>query len=257
MSSFCCRTLRTELQSELSHQQQITPWSAQWRESSPSGLESDPWEERPTAAESLPPRPSQSGDRRHRLRQNDNSGDKYSGLAALGTSMSEAMQSPDRYFDETDSLAAAATAGGGNPPAAAAAMLSLPLDPLFAVSLQEAFGPPLDSSFLELLSTEEILATAIPLDLARQIFEHWRTSLQTRLCAKPDFLEPPPKMVVVASAYEQTNHVVREDLPRTILAPNAVAYYENQDLDRALRESSAMSHSKKVNCLIDRLWILN
>jgi hypothetical protein len=109
----------------------------------------------------------------------------------------------------------------------------------------------LDDTFLQLLTTEEILAAEIPIALARQIFQHWRRSLQARLCAKPDFVEVrggaelPP--VVAAAAGGPGLRATREEMPRTVLAPNAVAYYESQDLDRALRESTAMSEPKKVS----------
>jgi hypothetical protein len=108
----------------------------------------------------------------------------------------------------------------------------------------------LDDNFLQLLSTEEILAAEIPVSLARQIFHHWRRSLQARLCSKPNFVDPPgqepPAGTVAVAAAGGSGGGVCEELPRTVLAPNAVAYYENQDLDRALRASSSLNLPKKV-----------
>jgi hypothetical protein len=160
------------------------------------------------------------------------------GLAALGTAISE--PSPWAASSSESEASSFSMEIVDTAPSESAAALKLPLDPLFAVELQEAFGPPLDASFLQLLSLDEILSVEIPRDLARQLFEAWRLSLQTRLCAKPDFIETAP-----AAAF------VREEGPRTVLAPNAVAYYENRELERVLRESSAaaaaaMSQPKKV-----------
>jgi hypothetical protein len=168
------------------------------------------------------------------------------------------MSAADHYTDvpweEAGPSDAASTTSSSEPDSAYSesptAVMSLAMDPLFAVSLQEAFGPPLDDTFLQLMTTEEILAAEIPIALARQIFQHWRRSLQARLCAKPDFVElrgaeMPAGLVVAAAGTGRP--VMRKELPRTVLAPNAAAYYENQDLDRALRESSAMSQPKKAS----------
>jgi hypothetical protein len=169
--------------------------------------------------------------------------------------MSAADNYNDVLWEEASPADAASTTSNSDVDSSAGesptAVMSLAMDPLFAVSLQEAFGPPLDDTFLQLLTTEEILAAEIPIALARQIFQHWRRSLQARLCAKPDFVEVrggaevPP--VVLAAAGGAGRRATREEMPRTVLAPNAVAYYESQDLDRALRESSAMSEPKKVS----------
>jgi len=106
------------------------------------------------------------------------------------------------------------------------------LDPMFAVSLQEQYGSPVDESLLTFLSTEELLSVPIPAHLALEIFTCWRNSLHSKLGSKPLLSscesrpDPPP-----------TQAEAEDSVPRTVLAPNAVEYYERQSVSAALEAS--------------------
>ena len=113
--------------------------------------------------------------------------------------------------------------------------LSLSMEPLFAVQLQEAFGPPLDDSLLQFLNTEEILSAKIPLSLAYQFFLAWQASLKEYLVSKPDKVEPEPSLGIHSEKH----------FPKNVLAPNAVEYYENKMLDTVLLESANLAQSLK------------
>ena len=118
--------------------------------------------------------------------------------------------------------------------------MSLPLDPLFAVQLQEAFGPPLEDSLLQFLNTDEILKAKIPLSLAHQFFLCWQDSLREYLSSKPDTVET----VDTASSSEKPRS--EAPFPKTVLAPNAVEYYDRKMLDKVINASLNPAAEKKV-----------
>jgi hypothetical protein len=104
------------------------------------------------------------------------------------------------------------------------------LDPIFAVTLQEQFGSPVDDSLLQFLKTGEMLSMDIPISLARQIFTLWQSSLQSVLTNKP-VLETSGNPAAVGQAAAATA------APKTVLAPNAVEHYEKEMLDKAVKAS--------------------
>ena len=113
--------------------------------------------------------------------------------------------------------------------------MTFSMDPLFAVQLQEAFGSPLEDSLLQYLKTDEILTAKIPHSLAHQFFLCWQTSLKEYLSTKPD-----------DATSKQQDMAMEPQCPKTVLAPNAVEYYEKQMLDRVLQQSRESASPKKV-----------
>eukprot|EP00090_Calanus_glacialis_P009513 TRINITY_DN17898_c0_g1_i2.p1 TRINITY_DN17898_c0_g1~~TRINITY_DN17898_c0_g1_i2.p1 ORF type:complete len:706 (-),score=276.50 TRINITY_DN17898_c0_g1_i2:410-2527(-) len=105
------------------------------------------------------------------------------------------------------------------------------LDPIFAVTLQEQFGSPVDDSLLQFLKTGEMLSMDIPISLARQIFTLWQSSLQSVLTNKP-VLEASGN-IGAAGGLAATAPAG----PKTVLAPNAVEHYEKEMLDKAMKAS--------------------
>ena len=89
------------------------------------------------------------------------------------------------------------------------------LDPIFAVTLQEQFGSPVDDSLLQFLKTGEMLSMDIPISLARQIFTLWQRSLQSVLTNKPVLETSGNRGAAGSLAAAATAS------PRTVLAPNA------------------------------------
>jgi len=114
--------------------------------------------------------------------------------------------------------------------------IPMTLDPIFAVTLQEQFGSPVDDSLLQFLKTGELLSLDIPVTMARQLFSLWQLSLQSILTTKPELKVPVP-----APAVSDWGGAGIQVPPKTVLAPNAVEHYEKQMLDKALKNS--MSHN--------------
>jgi len=129
-----------------------------------------------------------------------------------------------------------------------AVSLKMPLDPLFAVSLQEVFGSPLDDSLLQFLDTEDLLTMEIPQSLALHIFSTWQASLQAKLSSKP-VLEnraqknEPPLLADYAEVFPSIQP------PKTVLAPNAVDYYEKEAIEKAV-EASMRTCSKPATRVV-------
>ena len=81
---------------------------------------------------------------------------------------------PDPETSTEDTLSVSSTDSGSQ-------SISMTLDPMFAVGLQEMFGGPVDENMLSSLSTEEVLEVQVPQSLAMQIFFCWRSSLRSKL----------------------------------------------------------------------------
>jgi len=142
--------------------------------------------------------------------------------------------------------------------------VSMALDPIFAVTLQEHFGPPVDDSLLQFLNTGELLSVDIPADLARQLFSLWQRSIQDVLHSKP-ILEtgnhdvfrganqhiPNMQAQTLATGWSLGGRAQAETAqPRTVLAPNAVDYYEKKELEQAVKASIALNNSNKTKPVI-------
>ena len=112
--------------------------------------------------------------------------------------------------------------------------INMNLDPKFAVTLQEHFGELAPPQYLGKLPQEEILSLDISLNLAKVIFTLWQQSVLAKLnddnlvlvnnniSNSPALLPPPLK-----PAWSEP--------PKTVLAPNAVSYYENQMFSQAVQ----------------------
>ena len=107
--------------------------------------------------------------------------------------------------------------------------ISMTLDPMFAVGLQEMFGTPVEEQMLSSLSTEEVLEVQVPQSLAMQIFFCWRNTLRSKLRARKGN-QPIPHGPVPHPASGP-------EAPRTVLAPNAVEYYEGKLVSQAVQAS--------------------
>jgi len=147
--------------------------------------------------------------------------------------------------------------------------VSMQLDPMFAVTLQEMFGPPLDQPFLEMLSPDEILSLPMPVNVAMQVFLAWRNALQNMLRSKPDIPSPPeanspvthpppplpgfPAFQPPPRSPSQSRFPVPRDTssPKTVLAPNARQFYEQQQLNRAM--AASLAPPKKVTRIVDQV----
>jgi len=127
--------------------------------------------------------------------------------------------------------------------------MSLSMDPMFAVQLQEAFGPPLEDSLLQFLNTNEVLTANIPYSLAHQFFSCWQDSLREYLGSKPD-------QKVTKESQEEDTPVAKfgleskPEMPKTVLAPNAVDYYDKKLLEKVLKESRDLALNVKKRPLI-------
>ena len=116
--------------------------------------------------------------------------------------------------------------------------ISMTLDPMFAVGLQEMFGIPVDENMLSSLSTEEVLEVQVPQSLAMQLFFCWRKSLRSKLQSR------------FGGEFSSTNSPVAAPTrsfsePKTVLAPNAVEYYEGKMVTQAVEESLNQEATKK------------
>jgi len=120
--------------------------------------------------------------------------------------------------------------------------IKMSLDPKFAVTLQEHFGELAPPEYLGKLAQEQILNMDISLNLAKVIFTLWQQSVLAKLNdekllvnnnGSPEVARLPPADSAPAPA------------PKTVLAPNAVAYYEHQMFSKACEESkTSMSSSE-------------
>jgi len=120
------------------------------------------------------------------------------------------------------------------------------LDPIFAVTLQEQFGAPMDDSLLQFLKTGELLSLEIPITLARQVFTLWQSSLQSILSNKPVLeVSDNPGAAEWRGAAGSTTAA-----PRTVLAPNAVEHYEKEMLDKAMKASLSNNIPQKAKPII-------
>ena len=111
--------------------------------------------------------------------------------------------------------------------------VKMSLDPMFAVGLQELFGCPVDESLMTFFNTEELLEVQIPQSLAMQIFACWRQNLHTKLSSKP---------ILQSCPSAQSSGLARPGSqptqpPKTVLAPNAVEYYERRMVTDAMEAS--------------------
>ena len=136
------------------------------------------------------------------------------------------------------------------------APVSMTLDPMFAVTLQEKFGSPVDDSLMQFLNTGEVLSLDIPASVAREIFTLWQRSLQNILTTKP-VLQLPGEEGNRSAALGGSGvsdwggggagAVVP---PRTVLAPNAIEHYEKQMLDKAMKASISQNTQRKAKPVI-------
>ena len=101
--------------------------------------------------------------------------------------------------------------------------------PLFAVELQEVFGSPAEAKRLGKLGTSQLLSLEIGFSLAQQIFQVWQQNIEAQLGEVETAL---------AEADQQFPALPGPAAPpRTVLAPNAVEYYDDQLLEQAKKES--------------------
>jgi len=130
------------------------------------------------------------------------------------------------------------------------------LDPMFAVTLQEKFGSPVDDSLLQFLNTGEVLSLDIPASVAREIFTLWQGSLQNILTTKPVLQLPggegsrPGALGGTGVSDWGGGGAGGSVPPRTVLAPNAVEHYEKQMLDKAMKASISQNTPRKAKPVI-------
>ena len=119
--------------------------------------------------------------------------------------------------------------------------ISMTLDPNFAITLQNYFGSPAPPEYLQKLPQDQMLSLDISLNVAKIIFTIWQQNVLSKLndekllhadngadqyfdgINKKDFPEMPQRTTTTAPK------------AKTVLAPNATAYYEKQMLDSALQ----------------------
>ena len=130
---------------------------------------------------------------------------------------------PDPETSTDDTISVSSTDSGSQ-------TISMTLDPMFAVGLQEMFGGPVDENMLSTMSTEEVLEVQVPQSLAMQIFFCWRSSLRSKL--KSRF-----KGECAAANSPVAPSTNRLQEPKTVLAPNAVEYYEGKMVTKAVEAS--------------------
>ena len=138
---------------------------------------------------------------------------------------------PDPETSTEDTLSVSSTDSGSQ-------SISMTLDPMFAVGLQEMFGGPVDENMLSSLSTEEVLEVQVPQSLAMQIFFCWRSSLRSKLKSRFNVDRSAANRTVAPSAN-------RLQEPKTVLAPNAVEYYEGKMVTQAVEASLNQEAMKK------------
>lgn len=147
---------------------------------------------------------------------------------------------------------AASTAGSEDE-----ASIKMTLDPRFAVALQEELGSPVDESLLNFFTTDEFLEVELPHSFAMELFACWRRSLHTKLSSKDVLKSSAEKVGIVDRSVGSLLKDLRAEAgqegapppgalpppareqatPRTVLAPNAVEYYEGRMVERAVEAS--------------------
>ena len=119
--------------------------------------------------------------------------------------------------------------------------ISMTLDPTFAISLQNYFGSPAPPEYLTKLPQDQMLSLDISLNVAKIIFTIWQQNVLAKLNDE--------KILDYNGADQYFNGINNKDFPemvpkstpsnvsqaKTVLAPEARAYYENQMLDSALQ----------------------
>ena len=117
--------------------------------------------------------------------------------------------------------------------------ISMRLDPSFAEALQNYFGSPAPPDYLTKLPQEQMLSLDISLSVAKAIFLIWQQNVLTKLNDdkyivpgnKPDAQKLPD----IPNIATNNTNTVPSAPAKTVLAPNAVAHYENQMLNSALQ----------------------
>ena len=116
--------------------------------------------------------------------------------------------------------------------------INMRLDPSFAESLQNYFGSPAPPDYLTKLPQEQMLSLDISLSVAKAIFLIWQQNVLTKL-NDDKYLVPGNKSDVrdIPNIPDIPTHnaTVPSAPAKTVMAPNAVAYYENQMLNSALQ----------------------
>jgi len=114
--------------------------------------------------------------------------------------------------------------------------IKMSLHPDFAVTLQEHFGEVAPSDYLGKLGQEQILSLDISLNHAKVLFTLWQQSVLAKL--NDDKLLEPETLPATSHMTRISPIPVTNSAPaKTVLAPNAAAYYEDQMLCRAIEES--------------------
>ena len=110
--------------------------------------------------------------------------------------------------------------------------INMSLDPKFAVTLQEHFGELAPPQYLGKLPQEQILSLDISLNLAKVIFTLWQQSVLTKL--NDDNIVLVNNNISSNPTVPPTLKPVWSEPPKTVLAPNAVSYYEDQMISQAV-----------------------
>ena len=116
--------------------------------------------------------------------------------------------------------------------------IKMSLHPTFAVTLQEHFGEVAPQEYLGKLGQDQMLSLDISLNHAKVLFTLWQQSVLAKLnddsLLVSDTLPGPSQMTRISP-------VTNTAPAKTVLAPNAVAYYEEQMLGRAVEESKVQA----------------
>ena len=116
--------------------------------------------------------------------------------------------------------------------------INMRLDPSFAETLQNYFGSPAPPDYLTKLPQEQMLSLDISLNVAKAIFLIWQQNVLTKL-NDDKYLVPGNKSEVrdLPDISDIPTHTanVSSAPAKTVMAPNAVAYYENEMLNSALQ----------------------
>ena len=139
---------------------------------------------------------------------------------------------PDPETNTEDTLSVSSSDSGSQ-------TISMTLDPMFAVGLQEMFGSPVDENMLSSLRTEEVLEVQVPQSLAMQIFFCWRSSLRSKLNSR---FKGDSSSAANSPVIPPANRLQE---PKTVLAPNAVEYYEGKMVTQAVEASLNQEAMKK------------
>ena len=114
--------------------------------------------------------------------------------------------------------------------------ISMRLDPSFAETLQNFFGSPAPPDYLTKLPQEQMLSLDISLSVAKAIFLIWQQNVLTKL-NDDKYLVPgnKPDAQKLPDIPNIPTNTVPSAPAKTVLAPSAVAHYENQMLNSALQ----------------------